>query len=134
FQGRTDFNLEFNSSLNLGGALSSALGDNPQKLINASTGNGNLQLAGIRVASSDVQLPTDAAVDDKRRGPFLSTASYKRTFDTEVAKPVTAGEWSQMRQRLAKAFPDNIAELGALDYPTRPGERIATIKQVIDRI
>lgn len=134
FQGRTDFNLEFNSGLNLGGALSSALGDNPQKLINASTGNGNLQLAGIRVASSDVQLPTDAVVDDKRRGPFLSTASYKRTFDTEVAKPVTAWEWSQMRQRLAKAFPDNIAELGALDYPTRPGERIATIKQVIDRI
>ncbi|RML43446.1 Type III effector HopR1 [Pseudomonas syringae pv. ribicola] len=134
FQGRTDFNLEFNSGLNLGGALSSALGDNPQKLINASTGNGNLQLAGIRVASSDVQLPTDAVVDDKRRGPFLSTASYKRTFDTEVAKSVTAGEWGQMRQRLAKAFPDNIAELGALDYPTRPGERIATIKQVIDRI
>ncbi|KPX19450.1 Type III effector hopR1 [Pseudomonas syringae pv. delphinii] len=134
FQGRTDFNLEFNSGLNLGGALSSALGDNPQKLINASTGNGNLQLAGIRVASSDVQLPTDAAVDDKRRGPFLSTASYKRTFDTEVAKSVTAGEWGQMRQRLAKAFPDNIAELGALDYPTGPGERIATIKQVIDRI
>lgn len=134
FQGRTDFNLEFNSNLNLGGALSSALGDRPQKLINASTGNGNLQLAGIRVASSDVQLPTDSVVDDKRRGPFLSTASYKRTFDTQVAKPITADEWSQMRQRLASAFPDNIGELGALAYSTSPSERIATINQMIDRI
>ncbi|RMR99386.1 Type III effector HopR1 [Pseudomonas coronafaciens pv. garcae] len=134
FQGRTDFNLEFNSNLNLGGSLSSALGNNPKKLINASTGNGNLQLAGIRVASSDVQLPTDAAVDDKRRGPFLSTASYKRTFDTEVAKPVTAKEWNIMRQRLASAFPDNSGELSALNYSASAGQRIAAIEQMIDRI
>ncbi|RLM18421.1 type III effector [Brenneria alni] len=134
FQGRTDFNLEVNSALNLGGTLSSALGNKPAQLINTSTNSGNLQLAGIRVASSDVQLPTDAVVDDTRRGPFLSTASYKRTFDTEAAKPITAQEWDQMHQRLSSVFPKNIEEFGSLDYPATPGDRINTIERLLDRI
>ncbi|WP_205680238.1 hypothetical protein [Brenneria salicis] len=134
FQGRTDFNLEFNAGLNMGGALSSALGNNPARMINAATNSGNLQLAGIRVASSDVQLPTDAVVDDSRRGPFLSTASYKRTFDTLAAKPITTQEWDQMHQRLTSVFPENIAEFGGLDFPSTPTERIATMTRLIDCI
>ncbi|MFC3394539.1 hypothetical protein ACFOGG_06515 [Brenneria rubrifaciens] len=134
FQGRTDFNLEFNSGLNIGGALSSSLGDRPARLINSATNSGNLQLAGIRVASSDVQLPTDAAVDDTHRGPFLSTASYKRTFDTLAAKPITTQEWDQMHKQLAHVFPHHIEEFGALDYPSTPTDRISTITRLLDRI
>lgn len=134
FQGRVGINAEVNGGINLGGALTSVLGRNFKRLVNAATGAGTLQLAGVRVASSDVQLPTDAILDDTRTGPLLGTASYKRTLDTHVAQPVTLQGWDALRARLKAIFPESSAELGAMEYPATPEERSVVLRNVLERI
>lgn len=134
FQGRVGINAEVNSGINLGGALTSVLGRNFKRLVNAATGAGTLQLAGVRVASSDVQLPTDAVLDDTRTGPLLGTASYKRTLDTHAAQPVTRQGWDMLRARLKAIFPEGSAELGAMEYPATPQERSVVLRNVLERI
>lgn len=134
FQGRINLNTELNSGVNLAAGLSSVLGRNFSRLVNAATGAGNLQLAGVRLSSSDVQLPTSAFTGDKRDALFLGTASYKRTLDTQAAHPVAPQEWQQMRQRLANVFPESVATLGPMHYPATSAERIALIRQAISGI
>lgn len=134
FQGRVGINAEVNASINLGGTLTSVLGRNFKRLVNAITGAGTLQLAGVRVASSDVQLPTDAILDDTRTGPLLGTASYKRTLDTRAAQPVTRQAWDTLRARLKAVFPDSSAELGAMEYPATPEERSVLLRKALERI
>ncbi|WP_425479114.1 transducer protein car [Xanthomonas populi] len=134
FQGRVGLTAEVSGGINLSGALTSVLGRNFARLVNAVTGAGNLQLAGVRVVSSDVQLPTDAAVDDTRTRPLLGTASYKRTLDTQAAQPVRPQAWDTMRRRLEEIFPESLGELGGLDYPATPGERQAVLLKAIERI
>lgn len=134
FQGRVGINAEVNAGINFGSALSSVLGRNFKRLVNAVTSAGTLQLAGVRVASSDVQLPTDAILDDTRTGPLLGTASYKRTLDTRAAQPVTRQGWDALRTRLKAVFPQSSAELGAMEYPATPEERSVLLRKVLERI
>lgn len=134
FQGRIALNAELNGGVNLAAGLSSVLGRNFSRLINAATGAGNLQLAGVRLNSSDVQLPTSVMTGDKQNAPQLGTASYKRTLDTQAAHPIAPQEWQQMRQRLASVFPESVAVLGPMNYPATSAERIAVIRQAIKSI
>ncbi|WP_134980600.1 transducer protein car [Xanthomonas axonopodis] len=134
FQGRIGINAEVNAGINLGGAFTSVLGRNFKRLVNAVTGAGTLQLAGMRMASSDVQLPTDAILDDTRTGPLLGTASYKRTLDTHAAQPVTRHRWDTLRARLKAVFPESSAELGAMEYPSTPEERSVLLRKALERI
>ncbi|MCX8956025.1 AvrE-family type 3 secretion system effector [Erwinia psidii] len=134
FQGRINLNAELNGGVNLASGLSSVLGRNFSRLVNAATGAGNLQLAGVRLNSSDVQLPTSGIYADKQNAPLLGTASYKRTLDTKAAHPVSPDEWQQMRQRLASVFPESAADLGPMHYPATSAERIAVIMQAIKGI
>lgn len=134
FQGRVGINAEVNAGINLGGALTSVLGRNFKRLVNAITGAGSLQLAGVRVASSDVQLPTDALRDNARTGALLGTASYKRTLDARAAQPVTRQGWDTLRARLKAIFPEGSTELGAMEYPATPEERSVVLCNVLQRI
>ncbi len=134
FQGRVGLTAEVSSGINLSGALTSVLGRNFARLVNAVTGAGNLQLAGVRVASSDVQLPTDAPLDDTRTGPLLGTASYKRTLDTQAAQPISPQAWDAMRKRLEEIIPESMAELDGMRYPATPGERRDVLLKAIERI
>ncbi|MFA0924598.1 transducer protein car [Xanthomonas fragariae] len=134
FQGRVGITAEVSGGMHMAGALTSVLGRNFARLVNAATSAGHLQLAGVRVASSDVQLPTDAALDDTRTGPLLGTASYKRTLDMQAAQPVTPQAWDAMRKRLEEIFPESMAELGGMDYPATLGERRAVLLKAIERI
>ncbi|MCL1549757.1 transducer protein car [Xanthomonas nasturtii] len=134
FQGRIGINAEVNAGINLGGSLTSVLGRNFKRLVNAVTGAGTLQLAGVRVASSDVQLPTNAILDDTRTGPLLGTASYKRTLDTHAAQPVTRHRWDTLRARLKTVFPESSAELGAMEHPSTPEERSVLLRKALERI
>ncbi|PPU95624.1 transducer protein car [Xanthomonas hyacinthi] len=134
FQGRADFSIDAGINLTAGAGVASAFGTVFRHLISALTGAGNLQLAGIRATSGDVQLPLDAALGDTPDGMALGTASYKRTLDAKAASPITAASWEQMAGFLAKAFPEGAAELDSLDYPPTPSERIAFLQHAILRI
>ncbi|MGQ9448459.1 transducer protein car [Xanthomonas citri] len=134
FQGRVGINAEVNAGITSSGILNSVLGRNFKRLVNALTGAGTLQLAGVRVASSDAQLPTDAILDDTHTGPLLGTASYKRTLDTRAAQPVTRQAWDTLRARLKAVFPDSSAELGAMEYPATPEERSVLLRKALERI
>ena len=134
YQGRLSFNAEFNNTINVGSGLARAVGDTFGHLINLATGNGNLQLAGIRIGSTDIQLPLDAFRPDKTTKPFYGSGSYKRTLDTELATSISEQEWQEMVSQLHSLCPESrlVAEL--LSHPKLSSERIAILEMLIDRL
>lgn len=134
FQGRTDLNAELNSSFNVASTLSSVLGRQYKGLIKALTSAGNLQLAGIRIGSADVQLPTDTCFSDQHRGPFFGTSGYKRTLDTEASQPISQSDWEKMVERIHAVFPESEHEFAHLPFPKGPSERVEILNHLIGRI
>ena len=134
YQGRLSFNAELNSTLNIGSGLARSIGDTFGHLINLATGNGNLQLAGIRIGATDIQLPLDACRSDKTTKPFYGSGSYKRTLDTEVATPISEQEWQGMVTQLHTLCPESRLVSELLSHPQLPSERIALLEMVIDRL
>ena len=133
YQGRLMFNADSGTAINIANSLSQSIGNSFRNLINLSTNNGSLQLAGIRVSSNQVQLPGNNFVKSMQR-PFMPTGTYKRTLDTLTAHPVTEEEWFAICAKLQDICPDskNTAEIHS--FPTKPSTRLDVIEKWVNAL
>ena len=143
YQGRFDFNTSFDAGLNIGSALSAAIGNMFARMDALTAPNqSNLRLAGVNLAMGNgnfFEMLNPALNGLKALGALaggpdgklgLAPATYKRTLDAEAAAPVGQEQWNAMGARLGKVFP----QAAVPPFTDLAGERMASIDALLVHI